>query len=103
MFQINNIEALKDFDTTVAYRAKDLGLQSGEWDFVTCNGNLELYEDYEERAMNTIDGIESPIELLGKEYKPSEIAREIDPKGWESFVELGIAYAIANNLIRRII
>lgn len=103
MFQINNIEALKDFDTTIAYQAKDLGLESGEWDFVTKYGNLELYEDYEERATNTIDGIESPIELLGEQYKPSEIAREVDPKGWKAFVELGIAYAIANNLIRRII
>lgn len=103
MIQISNIEALKDFDGAVAYQAKDLGLESGEWDFVTCNGGLQLYEHYEELAADTIDGIESPIKLLGKQYKPSEIAREIDPKGWESFVELGIAYAIANNLIRRII
>ena len=103
MIRINNLEILKNFDSTVAYRAKDLGLESGEWDFVTKYGNLELYEDYEERATNTIDGIESPIELFGKQYKPSEIAREIDPKGWESFVELGIAYALANDLIRRII
>lgn len=103
MIKINNIEALKDFDTTVTYRAKDLGLEPREWDFVTYNGGLQLYEDYEEMAADTIDGIESPIELLGKEYKHSDIAREVDPKGWESFVELGIAYALANDLIRRII
>lgn len=103
MIQINNLEVLKDFDTTVAYHAHDLGLEPGEWDFVTYNGGLQLYEHYEELAADTIDGIESPIKLLGKEYKPSDIAREVDPKGWESFVELGIAYAIANNLIRRII
>lgn len=103
MIQINNIEALKDFDTTVAYRAKDLGLESGEWDFVTCNGDLQIYEVYEEMAADTIDGIKSPIKLLGKEYKPSDIARELNPKSWQAFVEFGIAYAIANNLIRRII
>lgn len=103
MIQINNPEALKDFDTTVAYRAKDLGLEPGEWDFVTCNGDLQLYEHYEEMAADTMDGIVSPIELLGKEYKPSEIAREADPAGWQAFVELGIAFAIANDLIRKII
>ena len=103
MIQINNIEALKDFDATIAYRAQDLGLEPGEWDFVTCNGGLQLYEDYEEMATDTVDGINSPIELLGKEYKPSEIVREVDPDGWQAFVELGIAFAIANNLIRKII
>lgn len=103
MIQINNIEALKDFDTTVAYRAKDLGLEPGEWDFVTCNGGLKIYEDYEEMAADAMDDTKSPIVLLGKEYKPSEIAREVDPAGWQSFVELGIAFAIANNLIREII
>lgn len=103
MIKINNLEVLKDFDTTVAYRAQDLGLEPGEWDFVTCNGGLQLYEDHEEMATDTIDGINSPIKLLGKEYKPSEIAREVDPDGWQAFVELGIAFAIANNLIRKII
>lgn len=103
MIKIDNLEALKDFDGTVAYQAKDLSLESGEWDFVTRNGDLQLYEHYEELAADAIDGIESPIKLLGKEYKPSDIAREADPKSWEAFVELGIAYAIANNLIRRII
>lgn len=103
MIQISNLEVLKDFDTTVAYRAKDLGFEPGEWDFVTYNGGFQLYEDYEEMAADTMDGIVSPIELLGKEYKPSDIAREVDPAGWQAFVELGIAYAIANNLIRKII
>lgn len=103
MIKIDNLEVLKDFDTTVAYRAKDLGLEPGEWDFVACNGALQIYEDYEEKAADTLDGINSPIKLLGKEYKPSEIAREVDPDGWQAFVELGIAFAIANNLIRKII
>ena len=103
MIQINNIEALRDFGTTVAYHAKDLGLEPGEWDFVTCNGGLQLYEDYEEMAADAMDDTKSPIVLLGKEYKPSEIAREADPAGWQAFVELGIAYAIASNLIRKIV
>lgn len=103
MIKINNLEALKDFDTTVAYRAKDLGLEPGEWDFVTYKGGLQLYEHYEEMAADTMDGIKSPIELLGREYKPSDIAREVDPDGWQAFVELGITFAIANDLIRKII
>lgn len=103
MIKIDNIEALKDFDTAIAYHAQDLGLEPGEWDFVTYNGDLQLYEDYEEMAADTMDDTDSPIKLLGKEYKPSEIAREIDPDGWQAFVELGIAVAIANNLIRKII
>lgn len=103
MIQINNLEVLKDFDTTVAYHAHDLGLEPGEWDFVTCNGGLQLYEDCEEMAADAMDDTKSPIVLLGKEYKPSEIAREVDPDGWQAFVELGIAFAIANNLIRKII
>ena len=103
MIQINNIEALKDFDTTIAYHAHDLGLEPGEWDFVTYNGGLQLYEHYEEMAADTMDGIQSPIELLGKEYKPSEVARVVDPAGWQAFVELGIAFAITNDLIRKII
>lgn len=103
MTKIDNLEALKDFDTTVAYRAQDLGLETGEWDFVTYNGYLQLYEHYEEMAADVMDDIKSPIVLLGKEYKPSEIAREVDPDGWQAFVELGIASVIANNLIRKII
>lgn len=103
MIKINNIEALKDFDTTIAYHAQDLGLEPGEWDFVDSNGGLQLYEDYEEMAADTMDDTNSSIKLLGKEYKPSEIAREIDPDGWQAFVELGIAVAFANNLIRKII
>lgn len=103
MIRINDIEILKNLNSTVAYRAKDLGLESGEWDFVTCNGGLQLHEHYEELAADAMDSINSPIELLGKEYKPSDIAREVDPKGWQAFVELGIAFAIANNLIRKII
>lgn len=103
MIKINNLEALKDFDTTVAYRAKDLGLEPGEWDFVTYNGGLQLYEHYEEMAADAMDDTKSPIELLGKEYKPSDIAREVDPPGWQAFVELGIAFAIANDLVRKII
>lgn len=103
MIKIDNLEALKDFDGAVAYQAKDLGLESGEWDFVTRNGDLQLYEHYEEMASDAMDSIKSPIKLLGKEHKPSDIAREADPAGWQAFVELGIAYALANNLIRRII
>lgn len=103
MIHINNLEVLKDFDTTVAYRAHDLGLEPGEWDFVTYNGGLQLYEHYEEVAANTLDGTISPIELLGKEYKPSDIAREVDPTGWEAFVELAIAFAIDNDLVRKIV
>lgn len=103
MIKINNLEVLKDFDTTVAYHAKDLGLEPGEWDFVTYNGGLQLYEHYEEMAADAMDDIKSPIVLLGKEYKPSEIAREVDPDGWEAFVGLGIAFAIANDLIRKIV
>lgn len=103
MIKIDNLEVLKDFDTTVAYHAQDLGLEPGEWDFATYNGGLQLYEDYEQMAADAIDGTKSPIELLGKEYKPSDIAREVDPDGWQAFVELGIAFAIANNLIRKII
>lgn len=103
MIKINNLEVLKDFDTTAAYHAKDLGLEPGEWDFVTCNGGLQLYEDYEEMATDAMDDSNSPIKLLDKEYKPSEIAREVDPAGWQAFIELGIAFAIANNLIRKIV
>lgn len=103
MIQISNLEVLKDFDTTVAYRAQDLGLELGEWDFVTYNGGLQLYEDYEGMAADTMDDMNPPIELFGKEYKPSEIAKEVDPPGWRAFVELGIAFAIANDLVRRII
>lgn len=103
MIKIDNFEVPKDFDTTIAYHAQDLGLEPGEWDFVTCNGGLQIYEDYEEMAADAMDDTKSPIKLLGKEYKPSEIAREIDPDGWQAFVELGIASAIANNLIRKII
>ena len=103
MIKINNLEVLKEFNTTIAYHAQDLGLEPGEWDFVTYNGGLQLYEHYEEMAADTMDGINSPIKLLGKEYKPSDIAREVDPAGWQAFVELGIAFAITNDLIRKII
>lgn len=103
MIKINNPKVLKDFNTIIAYRAQDLGLEQGEWDFVTCNGGLQLYEHYEEIAESSFDNIEPPIVLLGKEYKASDVAKEMDPASWQAFVELGIAHAIANGLIRRII
>ena len=103
MIQINNPEVLKDFNTTIAYRAQDLGLEPGEWDFVTCYGNLKIYEDYEDTATRVLDSTQPTIKLLGKEYKPSGIAKEVDPDGWQAFVELGIAFAISSDLIRKII
>lgn len=94
---------LGDFDNTVAYYAADLGLEPGEWDFVTYQGNLKIYEDYECISTRALDGTQPPIELLGKQYKPSDLVKEVDPDSWEAFVEMGIAYALNNNLIRRII
>lgn len=103
MIKINNLEVLKDFDTTIAYHAQDLGLEPGEWDFVTRNGGLQIYEDYEDIATEAFDSSYPTIELLGKQYKASELAKEVDLDSWEAFVEMGIAYALNNNLIRRII
>lgn len=94
---------LADFDNTVAYYAADLGLEPGEWDFVTHYGDLKIYEDYEDIGARAFDSTQPPIELLGKQYKPSDLAKEVDPDNWEAFVEMGIAYALNNNLIRRII
>ena len=98
-----NIELLKDFDTVVAYCATDLGLETGEYDFVTKYGDLQDYEHYVELAENTVDGTNAPVELFGKTINPSDIAKELAPYEWEAFVELGIAYALANDLIRKII
>lgn len=98
-----NIELLKDFNTVVAYHAVDLGLEPGEYDFVTKYGDLQDYEHYVELAENTMDGTSAPIEVFGKEYKPSDVAKELAPDDWEAFVELGIAYALANDLIRKIV
>lgn len=94
---------LTDFDNTVAYFASDLGLEPGEWDYVTYCGDLKIYEDYEDIGARAVDSTQPPIELLGKQYKPSDIVKEVDPDSWEAFVEMGIAYALNNNLIRRII
>ena len=98
-----NPELLKDFDTVAAYRATDLGLEPGEYDFVTKYGDLQDYEHYVELAENTVDGTNAPIELFGKTIKPSDVAKELAPDEWEAFVEFGIAFALANDLIRKIV
>lgn len=103
MFTKISPRLLGDFNNTVAYHAADLGLEPGEWDFVTYQGNLKIYEDYEDIATRALDGTQPPIELLGKQYKPSDIAKEVDRDSWEALVEFGIGYALNNNLIRRII
>lgn len=97
-----NPKMLDDFDNTITYYATDLGLEPGEWDFVTCNGDLKIYEDYEDIATRALDSTQPPIELLGKRYKPSDLAKEVNQDSWQAFVELGISYALNNNLIRRI-
>ena len=96
-------ELLADFENTVAYLATDLGLEPGEWDFVTCHGDLKIHEDYEDIATRAFDSTHPTIEMLGRQYKMSDLAKEVDPDGWEAFVEMGIAYALTNNLIRKII
>ena len=96
-------ELLTDFDNTVVYYAADLGLEPGEWDFVTYYGDLKIYEDYEDIGARAFDSSHPPIELLGKQYKPSDLVKDVDPDSWEAFVEMGIAYALTNNLIRKII
>lgn len=94
---------LTNFDNTIAYHATDLGLEPGEWDFITHHGELKIYEDYEDISARALDSTCPPIELLGKQYKPSDLAKEVDPDNWEAFVEMGIAYALNNNIIKRII
>ena len=69
-----NPDLLVDFDSTDAYHAADLGLEPGEWDFVTCYGDLKIYEDIGARAF---DAAHPPIELLGKQYKPNDLIRRI--------------------------
>lgn len=98
-----NLELLKDFDTIVAYRAADLGLEPGEYDFVTKYGDLQDYEHYVELAENLLNETNAPVELFGKTIKPSDIAKELAPYEWVAFVELGIAVALANDLIRKIV
>lgn len=98
-----NVGLLKDFDNVVAYSATDLGLEPGEYDFVTKYGDLQDYEHYAELAENTVNETNAPIELFGKTIKPSDIAKELAPSEWKVFVELGIAFALANDLIRKII
>lgn len=96
-------ELLVDFDSTVVYYAADLGLEPGEWDFVSCCGKLKIYEDYEALAAVGFDITHPSVELLGRQYRASDLVKEVDPDGWEAFVEMGIAHALDNNLIRRIV
>ena len=92
-----------DFGSVYVYHATDLGLEPGEWDFVTDDGALLDYEFYEKAARIELDSKNEPITILGKTFKVSDIAKELCTDEWDAYVEVAIARGIANNKIRRIV
>lgn len=77
---------LVNWDERVCYSADELGLESGEWDYVLRTGRLGLNDTLESYVEILVDIKYSPVTIFGKTIKASEIIKELMPDEWEYLV-----------------
>lgn len=77
---------LVNWDERVCYSAAELGLESGEWDYVLRTGRLGLNDTLESYVEILVDIKYSPVTIFGKTIKASEIIKELMPDEWEYLV-----------------
>lgn len=93
---------IENWDTKFCFTADELGVEPGEYDYVTRSGDLRIREDFEAIAANAVDEVYKPITILGRTLKASDIAREMLGNDWEAYVNACIAHLIAKGEIKEI-
>ncbi len=93
---------IDNWDTRFCFTADELGVNKGEYDYVSKNGNLRTREDFEAMAADAIDDLHKPVTVLGKTLKASDIARWMLSNDWEAYVNSCIAHLITMEEIKEI-
>lgn len=78
---------LTNFDNKLAYYATELGIEPGEYDYVSRDGLLLDRDFFERAAEEALNNKYADVRLLGKSLKVSDIAKELCPDEWETYVE----------------
>jgi hypothetical protein len=93
---------IENWDTKFCFTSDELGVEPGEYNYVTRSGDLRTREDFEAIAANAVDEVYKPVTVLGKTLKASDIAREMLGNDWEAYVNACIAHLIAKREIKEI-
>lgn len=94
---------LINFDNKLAYYATELGIEPGEYDYVSRDGLLLDHDYFETAAEIAMNRKYADVRLLGKTLKVSDIAKELCPDEWEAYVDEGINIHRLLKLVRPII
>jgi hypothetical protein len=94
---------LINFDNKFAYYATELGLEPGEYDYVSRDGLLLDRDFFETAAEEALNRKYADVRLLGKTLKVSDIAKELCPDEWEAYVDESINMPRLLKLVRPII
>lgn len=94
---------LINFDNKLAYYATELGVEPGEYDYVSREGLLLDRDYFENAAEEALNRKYADVRLLGKTLKVSDIAKELCPEEWETYVDEGINMHRLLKLVRPII
>lgn len=93
---------IENWDTQFCFNANELGIEPGEYDYVSRNGNFRVREDFETMAAEAVDDLHKPVTVLGRTLKASDIAREMLSDDWEVYVNSCIAHLIAMQEIKEV-
>lgn len=93
---------IENWDTKFCFTADELGVEPGEYDYVSRNGNLRTRGDFETMAADAVDDLCQPVTVLGRTIKASDIAREMLGNDWEAYVNACIGRLIAVNEVKEV-
>lgn len=93
---------IENWDTKFCFTADELGVEQGEYDYVTRNCVFRIREDFEAMAAEAVDDLHKPVTVLGRTLKASDIAREMLSDDWEAYVNSCIAHLIAMEEIKEV-
>lgn len=93
---------IENWDTKFCFNADELGVELGEYDYVSRNGNFRVREDFEAMAAEAVDDLHKPVTVLGRTLKASDIAREMLSDDWKAYVNSCIAHLIAMQEIKEV-
>lgn len=93
---------IENWNTKFCFTADELGVEPGEYDYVTRSGDLRIREDFEAMAADAVDEVYKPITIFGRTLKASDIAREMLGNDWEAYVNSCIAHLNAMEEIKEV-
>lgn len=93
---------IENWDTKFCFTADEVGVETGEYDYVTRNGGFRVREDFETMAAEAVDDLHKPVTVLGRTIKASDIAREMLSYDWEAYVNSYIAHLITMEEVKEI-